>query len=227
VRRCESGYQPLKFNSRQPGAEGGRGVKQVRSRLTRIVIPVIGLLAVTAALALVGTAPLVLFPSSKEAGPRPPAPPASSEVGTVIATPPGQGRSLGEPGASPSQPAVEPRSLPSGGVAVLPGGSPVFGDRDGEVGQSPLSPGTERPGEGDEPGQAKGHKGKKKDKEHKGKAKGHSKDKAQGKAKGHDKWQGQADVGFAPRGAKPSHVRPSGAGKHAARSARPHARPRR
>jgi hypothetical protein len=201
----------------------------VRSRLTRIVIPVIGLLAVTAALALVGTAPLVLFPSSNEAGPRPAAPPASSEVGTVIATPPGQGPSSPGHGSSPSQPGVEPGSLPSGGATGLPGGSPSFGDRPGEVGQTPLGPGTEQPGEGDgnEPGQAKGHKGKKKDKEHKGKAKGHSKDKAQGKAKGHDKWQGEADVGFAPRGAKPSHVRPSGAGKHAPRSARPHARPRR
>jgi hypothetical protein len=222
VRLCESGYQPLKFNLRQPGAEGGRGVKQVRSRLTRIVIPVIGLLAVTAALALVGTAPLVLFPSSKESGPRPVAPPASSEVGGVTVTAPGRGLSAGEPGDTPSRPARGNGSFQGGGATDLPGGPAVPGEKGGEVDRSPLSPGAE-------PGDSKGHKGKnkEKEKEHKGKAKGHSKSKAQGKAKGHDKWQGRADVAFAPGGAKPSHLRPSGAGKHGPRSARPHARPRR
>jgi hypothetical protein len=203
----------------------------VRSRLTRIVIPVIGLLAVTSALALVGIAPLVLFPASKEAGPRPPAPAASSEVGIVTATLPGQGPSSREPRSSQSQPA-EPGSVSSGGAtglpggsdSGLPGGSDFSGNGGGDVGRSPLSPGTERPGE---PGDAKGHKGKNKDKEHKGKAKGHSKDKSHGKAKGHAKWQGRADVAFGPRGAKPSHVRSSGAGKHANRGARSHSRPRR
>jgi hypothetical protein len=122
------------------------------------------------------------------------------------------------------------------------------------VSQPPTGPATEQPGEGDEdegeqPGEDKGHKDKDKgkpedkghkgkghkehkdkehkDKGHKGKAKGHSKDKAHGEAKGHGKWQGRADVAFAPRGAKPSHVRSPGAGKHARRSPRSHARPRR
>ena len=112
------------------------------------------------------------------------------------------------------------------------------------VSQPPTGPVTEQPGEGDddegeEPGEGKGHKDKgkskgkghkdkgHKDKEHKGKAKGHSKDKAHGEAKGHGKWQGRADVAFAPRGAKPSHVRSPGAGKHAPRSPHSHARPRR
>ena len=112
------------------------------------------------------------------------------------------------------------------------------------VSQPPTGPVTEQPGEGDddegeEPGEGKGHKDKgkskgkghkdkgHKDKEHKGKAKGHSKDKAHGEAKGHGKWQGRADVAFAPRGAKPSHVRSPGAGKHAPRSTHSHARPRR
>ena len=54
----------------------------MRSRLTRAVIPVIGLLAVTGALALVATAPVVLFSPSNEAGPLPSAPAASSEVAT-------------------------------------------------------------------------------------------------------------------------------------------------
>jgi hypothetical protein len=117
------------------------------------------------------------------------------------------------------------------------------------VSQPPTGPVTEQPGEGDDdegeqPGEGKGHKDKgeskgkghkdkghkdkgHKDKEHKGKAKGHSKDKAHGEAKGHGKWQGRADVAFAPRGAKPSHVRSPGAGKHARRSPHSHARPRR
>jgi hypothetical protein len=117
------------------------------------------------------------------------------------------------------------------------------------VSQPPTGPVTEQPGEGDDdegeqPGEGKGHKDKgeskgkghkdkghkdkeHKEKEHKGKAKGHSKDKAHGEAKGHGKWQGRADVAFAPRGAKPSHVRSPGAGKHARRSPHSHARPRR
>jgi len=112
------------------------------------------------------------------------------------------------------------------------------------VSQPPTGPATEQPGEGDydegeEPGEGKGHtdKGKSKgkghkdkghkDKEHKGKAKGHSKDKAHGEAKGHGKWQGRADVAFAPRGAKPSHVRSPGAERHARRSPHSHPRPRR
>ena len=43
----------------------------MRRSLTRVVVPVVGLLAVTTALALVGIAPILLFPLSKEAGPRP------------------------------------------------------------------------------------------------------------------------------------------------------------
>jgi hypothetical protein len=198
----------------------------VRSRLTRIVIPVIGLLAVTGALALVGTAPLVLFPSSKDAGPRPPAAAASSEVGTVTAVPPGQGQSSGGPGSSTSQATGAPESARGGGSAGVPAGGGIPGKTGGEVSRSPLGAGMAQPGDKNA-GEAKGHKSKNKDKEHKGKAKGHSKDKAQGNAKGHAKWQGRADVAFAPRGAKPGHVSSSGGGKNAGRSARPHPRARR
>jgi hypothetical protein len=229
----------------------------VRSRLTRIVIPVLGLLSVTAALALVGTAPLVLFPSSKEAGPRPAPPSASSQVGTVTASPPGHGPS--SRGPTPSQPRqpLEAGSTPAGlDLLGFPTGPATPDAVGGGVSQPPTGPATEQPGEGDEdegeqPGEDKGHKDKDKgkgkpedkghkgkghkehkdkehkDKGHKGKAKGHSKDKAHGEAKGHGKWQGRADVAFAPRGAKPSHVRSPGAGKHARRSPRSHARPRR
>jgi hypothetical protein len=211
----------------------------VRSRLTRIVIPVLGLLAVTAALALVGTAPLVLFPSSKGAGPRPEPPSASSQVGTVTASPPWRGPSSGEAGPlqpqSPLESGRTPAGLESPGFSV----GPTTPDKSGGgVSRPSTGPGTEQPGEGDDdegeqPGEGKGHKDKghkgkgHKDKDHKGKAKGHSKDKAHGEAKGHGKWQGRADVAFGPRGTKPSHVRSSGAGKHARRSPRSHARPRR
>ena len=57
----------------------------MRNRLTRAVIPVIGLLAVTGAFALVATAPVVLFSPSNEAGALPSAPAASSEVARVTA----------------------------------------------------------------------------------------------------------------------------------------------
>jgi hypothetical protein len=63
----------------------GKGSQEVRKSLTRVVVPVVGLLAVTTALALVGIAPILLFPPSKEAGPRPIAPSASSEVASVAA----------------------------------------------------------------------------------------------------------------------------------------------
>jgi hypothetical protein len=210
----------------------------VRSRLTRIVIPVLGLLSVTAALALVGTAPLVLFPSSKGAGPRPAPPSASSQVGTVTAPSPRHGPSSGEAGPSPPQSPLEsgrtPAGLESPGFSLGPSTPDKSG---GGVARPSTGPGAEQPGgggeEGEQPGEGKGHKDKghkgkgHMDKDHKGKAKGHSKDKAHGEAKGHGKWQGRADVAFAPRGAKPSHVRSSEAGKHARRSARSHARPRR
>ena len=221
----------------------------MRSRLTRIVIPVLGLLSVTAALALVGTAPLVLFPSSKEAGPRPAPPSASSQVGSVTASPPGHGPSSRGPAPSQPQPPLEAGSTPAGlDSPGFPAGPATPDAVGGGVSQPPTGPVTEQPGEGDDdegeqPGEGKGHKDKgkghkdkghkdkghkeHKEKQHKGKAKGHSKDKAHGEAKGHGKWQGRADVAFAPRGAKPSHVRSSGAGRHARRSPRSHARPRR
>jgi hypothetical protein len=227
----------------------------VRSRLTRIVIPVLGLLSVTAALALVGTAPLVLFPPSKEAGPRPAPPSASSQVGSVTALPPGHGPS--SRGSAPSQPQLplEAGSTPAGLDSLgFPAGTATRDAVGGGVSQPPTGPVTEQPGEGDDdegeqPGEGNGHKDKgkskgkghkdkghkdkehkekeHKEKEHKGKAKGHSKDKAHGEAKGHGKWQGRADVAFTPRGAKPSHVRSPAAGKHARRSPHSHARPRR
>ena len=45
--------------------------------MTRVVVPAIGLFAVTGALALVALAPVVLFSSSNEAGPLPSAPAAT------------------------------------------------------------------------------------------------------------------------------------------------------
>src|SRR5215218_1434033 len=85
ARRCEKAGTPLKFKLRHPGCRRGKGVEQVRNHLTRVVVPVVGLLAVTTALALVGIAPILLFPASKDAGPHSVAPSASSEVATVAA----------------------------------------------------------------------------------------------------------------------------------------------
>jgi hypothetical protein len=195
----------------------------VRNHLTRVVVPVVGLLAVTTALALVGIAPIVLFPPSKEAGPRPIAPSASSEVATVAAADQANG---GSGPAGPAEPTNEP------GAAAPTTGTPVTGQKPtGRVGtiSEPQPPSVDQPDkvarQGD--GQAdtdtdKGGQGKEKTKN--GKALGHSKDKAKGKAKGHSKWQGDAPVAFPPHAAKPGHVHPASAPGHSSRGHRPHAR---
>ena len=158
------------------------------SRVRRIAVPVIGLLAIGAASALIAFAPDVLFPPVKE----PPfhfgAPPASGEVARVSAPPVPRGQGV-SPSASalPGPTAGAPAS--SGAIAVV---APVAGGvrgalagkaerrlfRNGERGLGGPQD-AESPGKGH--GKAKGHSKPK----HHGKALGHSKPKAQGKATGH------------------------------------------
>jgi hypothetical protein len=194
----------------------------VRSRLTTVVVPVVGLLAVTTALALVGIAPIVLFPASKEAGPRPIPPSASTEVASVTAPPAARkgGSDVNGPANSPSL------SRGTNSTGSEPAANPSPAGEDGGTISRPQQPG------GDEPDEVARHdngsedKAESKGKEKKGKALGHSKDKAKGKAKGHAKWQGEAPVAFAPRAAKPGHVHPAPPRQHSGGSHRPHARPR-
>jgi hypothetical protein len=198
----------------------------MRSRLTRAVVPVIGLLAVTGALALVATAPVVLFSPSNEAGALPSAPVASSEVARVTAPSfrplrpasrePGNETPESPAGTSPSGPLAA--TSPDGGAAqAAPGKTgPRPAARDG-------GPAAEEPAAPEHPCEAKGKsKGK-----GNGKAKGHCKPKHHGKAKGHTKQQGRRVVAFAPRGERADHVSPSRAGKQPGRSASPHSRARR
>jgi hypothetical protein len=198
----------------------------VRSRLTRIVVPVIGLLAVTGALALVATAPVVLFSPSNEAGPLPAAPAASSEVARVTAPHFHPQRPAGRAAASETP---EAPARPSAGdqLAATSRAGGADGATAGKAARRPAArgrgPALGEPPEPEHPGKAKG---KSKDKG-KGKAKGHGKPKHHGQAKGHSKWQGRSVVAFAPRGAKPGHVSPSRAGKHSSRRAHPHSRARR
>ena len=126
----------------------------MRSRLTRAVIPVIGLLAVTGAFALVATAPVVLFSPSNEAGALPSAPAASSEVARVTA-----------PSFQPQRPAsratanktreAQARTSASGQLAAT---SPVGGGRRagraGGSGQDQLQPQGQRERLGERPLQA-------------------------------------------------------------------------
>ena len=197
----------------------------MKRRLTRVVVPVIGLLAVTGALALVATAPVVLFSPSNEAGRLPSAPAASSEVARVTA-----------PSFRPQRPAsgATANETPEAPVGTSVGGllaatSPVGGFDGATAGKTAPRPATRaggpaggEPAVPEQPGKVKD-----KSKEKNGKAKGHAKPKHHGKAKGHAKWQGRSVVAFAPRGAKPGHVSPSRAGKHSGRSARAHSRARR
>lgn len=221
----------------------GKGSQKVRHHLMRVVVPVVGLLAVTTALALVGIAPILLFPASKDAGPRAIAPSASSEVASVAAPPlrsKGGSPSTG-PAESPAGPAVEnpPASTPGAGPNPVEGGGTV---------SPPEQPSIDPPGnvarpgggratddEDQDEGKGKGHgkgtgegkgKGEGKEKPKHGKALGHSKDKAKGEAKGHEKWQGRAAVAFPPRAAKPGHVHPAPTSQHSGRGHRPHARSR-
>jgi hypothetical protein len=201
--------------------------------VSRIAVPVIGLLVVTAALALIGTAPLVLFPNPEGIGPLPAPPDASSEVASVTAP------SL-HPERKESRPAVTPPSSTAGTSGSSEGtlltaapssgtGGRTTEDAGGGAGAGPplrngdtttarptSQTGTEQHGNGKLNGT------------HKGKAKGHDKDKARGEAKGHSKWHADTQIAFAPpRGSKPDHVHPARPGKHAGRGARAHARARR
>ena len=195
----------------------------MRSRLTRAVIPVIGLLAVTGAFALVATAPVVLFSPSNEAGPLPSAPAASSEVARVTAPSfhpqrPAS-RSTAKKPETPARPSTSgplAANSPAGGV-----GAPTTGETAPPAPARPGGPVAGEPAAPEHPCERKS-KGK-----GNGKAKGHCKPKHHGKAKGHSKWQGRSVVAFAPLGAKPRHVSPPRAGKHSGRSARSHARARR
>ena len=197
----------------------------MRSRLTRAVIPVIGLLAVTGAFALVATAPVVLFSPSNEVGALPSAPAASSEVARVTA-----------PSFQPQRPAsrapanatreAQARTSASGQLATTSpvGGAAATTDETApHPSARPDGPAAEEPAAPEDPGKAScNRKGK-----GNGWAKGHCKPKHHGKAKGHLKQQSRGVVALAPRGARPGHVSSSRAGKHPGRSARPHSRSRR
>jgi hypothetical protein len=203
------------------------------SHVSRIAVPVIGLLVVTAALALIGTAPLVLFPSPEGIGPLPAPPAASSEVASVTAHRVHPEREASRPPATPPSSTAStsgssegtlltaaPSSEAGGGATEGAGGGAGAGppiQNGGTTIERPTSrTGTEQHGKGKLNGT------------HKGKAKGHDKDKARGEAKGHTKWHANTQIAFAPpRGSKPDHVHPARAGKHAGRGARAHARARR
>jgi hypothetical protein len=201
--------------------------------MTRVVVPVVGLLAVTTALALVGIAPILLFPASKDASPRPIAPSASSEVASVAAPPL---RPNG--GSSPAGPAESPNELP--GAVTPAAGKPATGPNGPNAPEGSGTSSPPQPPSGDSPGnvarpgdgspdddQDEGlDEGNGKEKTKNGKALGHSKDKAKGKAKGHEKWQGQAPVTSPPGAAKPGHDHSASAPKHPGRGHRSHARAR-
>jgi hypothetical protein len=156
------------------------------SRWTRAVVPVIGLLAVTGALALVATAPVVLFSPSNKAGRLPPAPAASSEVATVTAS------SFHPQRPSSRAPANETREAPartstSGQLATT---SPVGGAGEATPGKTapppsarPDGPAAEEPAAPEDPGKTSCNRNGKGN----GWAKGHCKPKHHGKAKGHSK----------------------------------------
>jgi hypothetical protein len=193
--------------------------------MTRVVVPAIGLFAVTGALALVALAPVVLFSSSNEAGPLPSAPAASSEVARVTAP---RFHPQGPAGVATANETPEAPGGPSvgGQLAATSPADGVEGDTAGKAAPRPAARGGGPAiGEPDQPGDA--GKTTSKSKHKRGKAKGHAKPKHHGKAKGHAKWQGRTVVAFAPRGAKPGHVSPPRAGARSGRSARPYSRSRR
>jgi hypothetical protein len=198
----------------------------MRSRLTRAVIPVIGLLAVTGAFALVATAPVVLFSPSNEAGQLPAAPAASSEVARVTAPssnlqPPGSRASANE---TPETPAGTSTGGPLAATSPVGGAGEATTDETAPPPSArPDGPAAEEPAAPEDPGKAScNRKGK-----GNGWAKGHCKPKHHGKAKGHSKSERRGVVALAPRGARADHVGSSRAGTHPGRSARPHSRARR
>jgi hypothetical protein len=192
------------------------------SRWKGIAGPAIGLCAVTAALAIIAGAPIVLFPEKNdlEAIPAPPA--GSSEVAQVTASV----QEAPGPNAPPGGSAE--RTTPNAQASV----SAVFGPGSGVLAppQPPFlrSPGGDRgDGNGDDDGKSHG----------KGKAKGHDKSHGKGKAKGHDKWHGDdtqgnqkqkhsPPVASPPHGAKHGHGADSGTSEHSGRGHRSHTRSR-
>jgi hypothetical protein len=202
------------------------------SRWSQIVVPTIGLLAVTTALALLALAPVVLFPESSPREALPSAPNASREVANVTA-PPLRPPQRQPASAAPSQAVSAPNAPSQGGVLI------AVGTRSGAAGEGPAirepdsllrpdgtSPGAESPAAPHEKTHGRGHD-KDESKAARGKAKGHAKQKAQGLAKGHAKKPAGAPVALGhSHAAKPHHVSHSGAGKHSGRGARAHARSR-
>jgi hypothetical protein len=159
----------------------------MKGRLAGAVVPAIGLLAVTGALALVAIAPVVLFSPSNEAGLLPSAPAASSEVARVTAP-----RLHPQPPAGPTtanETPAAPEGTSTGGALAV--NTPVGGVGGATAGKT-TAPRTvaraggrvaEEPVAREQPVNATGkskHNGN-------GKAKGHYKGKAHGKAKGHSK----------------------------------------
>jgi hypothetical protein len=196
----------------------------MKRRLTRAVIPAIGLLAVTGAFALVATAPVVLFSPSNEAGQLPSAPAASGEVARVTA-PSFHPQPPASRATANKTPEAQARTSTSGPLAATSPVDGVGGTTTGNTATRPVArdggPAAEEPAT---PEQACERKNKGKGN---GKAKGHCKPKHHGKAKGHSKSESRGVVALAPRGARADHVGSSRAGKHPGRSARPHSRARR
>lgn len=157
----------------------------MKRRLTRVVVPVIGLLAVTGALALVAMAPVVLFSPSNDAGPLPSAPAASSEVARVTA--PSFRPQRPASGATENGTLEATEGTSAGGVLAV--NTPVGGVGGASAGKTTAPRTVARAGgpAAEEPA-APAHPAKTQSKHNgNGKAKGHYKGKAHGKAKGHSK----------------------------------------
>lgn len=197
------------------------------SRWTSIAVPLVGLFAVMASLAILAGASVWLFDATGDRLSLPVAPDGSGEVAQVTAPGPGSG-SASSPdsgaGAAPESgvaaPAAAELSASVTPLATPTSGSPSRVDRRPDSsGKTPA-----RNGDGSEKdkGKAKGH-----GKSHgQGNAYGHDKSNAQGQANGHEKSSG-APVAFdPPRGKKLGHVSHSGTGKHSGGRGRSHARSR-
>src|SRR5438093_438809 len=107
------------------------------SHWTRIVVPAVGLLAVTTALALVAIAPVVLFPSSAGKNGLPPAPDASREVARVTA-PPLRSSGGEAPVAASAAPAPATSAIP--GVSLAANSAAGSGVAAGEAGTPTSGP---------------------------------------------------------------------------------------
>jgi hypothetical protein len=163
----------------------------MKRRLTRAVIPAIGLLAVTGAFALVATAPVVLFSPSNEAGQLPSAPAASSEVTSVTAPsfhpqPPASRATANE---TPETPAGTSTSGQLAATSPVDGAGKATTDETAPPPSArPDGPAAEEPAAPEDPDKASCNRNGKGN----GWAKGHCKPKHHGKAKGHSKLQSEA-----------------------------------